>query len=74
MNPREKADYILSILDIQKKEDIDIDSISHFFGVCVVKRQLTGCSAKLTCSKRSARITISTAVRLEIKTQHAEFV
>jgi Zn-dependent peptidase ImmA (M78 family) len=65
MNPKEKAEYILSILDIKKKEDIDIDSISHFFDICVVKRNLTGCSARLICSKRSARITISNAEKYE---------
>lgn len=65
MNPKEKAEYILSILDIQKKEEIDIDLISNFFEICVVKRNLTGCSAKLTCSKRNACITISNSEQYE---------
>ena len=65
MTPKEKAEYILSILGIQKKEDIDVDLISHFFGVYIAKRNLTGCSAKLTCSKRSARITVSNVEKYE---------
>jgi len=65
MNPKEKAEYILSIFDIHQKEDIDIDAISHFFGIHIVKRNLTGCSAKLTCSQKSARITISNAEKYE---------
>lgn len=65
MTPKEKAEYILSILDIKQKEDIDVDLISHFFGIYIAKRSLTGCSAKLTCSKRSARITVSNAEKYE---------
>lgn len=65
MTPKEKAEYILSILGIQQKEDIDVDLISHFFGVYVAKRNLTGCSAKLTCTRRSARITVFNSEKYE---------
>lgn len=69
MSPKEKAEYILSILGIQVKEDIEVDLISNFFGIFVARRDLSGCSAKLTCSKRSARITISSAEKYEPRTR-----
>lgn len=59
MNPIKKAESIMSLLDINSPDDIDIELIANFFDISVKRKKLDGSSARLLCVKGSASITIS---------------
>lgn len=59
MNPVKKAETIISLLDIKRAQDIDIELISNYFDINIKRNKLDGASARLLCIEDAACITVS---------------